>query len=236
MTSTNQPKPNPIPAVLVYAPPSDPEPSRASWFRSEDKVAAKTAAEAAKLFAIEIKSEAEKELTAGVHEGALKSSGRIVLGSVSAEAYKRIVEHARKISATAFPAEALKPGGTAKPGSEQTMNDPLKGVSSPTASKPAPVPETSPVAAAGLSPSSSSLEKLHLAPPNPWDTLRVGARVLAAYWGETREYEGFWLATVKRIENGQFTLEWFGAPEFPAFKSEPKNIAVPHPEFRPTSK
>ena len=68
------------------------------------------------------------------------------------------------------------------------------------------------------------------------ETLRVGARVLAAYWNEKREFEGFWLATVKRIEHGEFTLEWFDAPEYPAFKSRPQDIAVPHPEFRVSGK
>ena len=60
--------------------------------------------------------------------------------------------------------------------------------------------------------------------------------MLAAYWNEKREFEGFWLATVKRIDKGEFTLEWFQAPEYPAFKSRPKNIAVPHPEFRVSGK
>jgi hypothetical protein len=67
------------------------------------------------------------------------------------------------------------------------------------------------------------------------DTLRVGARVLAAYWNEKREFEGFWLATVKRIEPGEFTLEWFDA-DYPAFKSATKNVALLHPEFRVTGK
>ena len=62
------------------------------------------------------------------------------------------------------------------------------------------------------------------------------ARVLAAYWIDKREFEGFWLATVKRIENGEFTLEWFESPEYPAFKSRPQDIAVPHPEFQVTGK
>ena len=68
------------------------------------------------------------------------------------------------------------------------------------------------------------------------ETLRVGARVLAAYWNEKREFEGFWLATVKRIDHGEFTLEWFDSPEYPAFKSRPQDIAVPHPEFRVSGK
>jgi hypothetical protein len=66
--------------------------------------------------------------------------------------------------------------------------------------------------------------------------LRVGARVLAAYWSEKREFEGFWLATVKRIEAGEYILEWFDAPGYPAFKSRPQDIAVPHPEFRVSGK
>ena len=68
------------------------------------------------------------------------------------------------------------------------------------------------------------------------ETLRVGARVLAAYWNEKREFEGFWLATVKRIDHGEFTLEWFEYPDYPTFKSRPENIAVPHPEFRVSDK
>ena len=71
--------------------------------------------------------------------------------------------------------------------------------------------------------------------PSPWEALRVGSRVLAAYWNEKWEFEGFWLATVKRIENGEFTLEWFDA-DYPAFKSAAKNVAMLHPEFRVTGK
>ena len=68
------------------------------------------------------------------------------------------------------------------------------------------------------------------------ETLRVGARVLAAYWNEKREFEGFWLATVKRIEPGEYLLEWFESPGYPPFKSRPQDIAVPHPEFRVSGK
>ena len=72
--------------------------------------------------------------------------------------------------------------------------------------------------------------------PNPWEALRVGARVLAPFWNDKREFDGFWLATVKRIENGEFTLAWVETPEYPAFKSAPKNVAMLHPEFRVTGK
>ena len=98
-------------------------------------------------------------------------------------------------------------------------------------------PDSKPPSSANPGPAATSkLETTVAAAPNPWETLRVGARVLAAYWNEKREFEGFWLATVKRIDKGEFTLEWFQEPEYPAFKSRPKNIAVPHPEFRVSGK
>ena len=60
--------------------------------------------------------------------------------------------------------------------------------------------------------------------------------MLAAYWNEDKEFEGFWLATVKRIEAGEYTLEWVDEPGYPPFKSRPQDIAVPHPEFRVSGK
>ena len=68
------------------------------------------------------------------------------------------------------------------------------------------------------------------------ETLRVGARVLAAYWNQKREFEGFWVAIIKRIDHDEFTLEWFESPGEPAFKSRPQDIAVLHPEFRLSGK
>ena len=175
MTIPIQPKPLPIPAIIVCGTPTSPELTQASWFRAEDKQAAKAAAEALKFSVIDIQTEAEA-LTIGVHEGVLKGSGRMIVGSVSSEVYRRIENYVAGIAVV----EA--------------------------------VPK----------------------PPN--SEAGTGARVLAAYWNEKREFEGFWVATVKRIDKGEFTLEWFDAPEYPAFKSRPKNIAVPHPEFRVTGK
>jgi hypothetical protein len=64
------------------------------------------------------------------------------------------------------------------------------------------------------------------------ETLRVGAWVLAAYWNEKREFEGFRLAIIKRIDRDECTLEWFDGPEYSAFKCRPQDIAILHPEFR----
>jgi hypothetical protein len=200
-----------VPAVLVYGTPSSPALTQASWFRAEDKEAAKEAAKELKFSVIELLTEADRALAAGAHEGVLKGSGRLIVGSVSAETFRKIEEHVRKAA-----------GGpdTSKPDSAVATT---KSVREQSTNAPQPTPPASP---------NSDLAST----PTPWDTLRVGARVLAAYWNEQREFEGFWVATVKRIEHGEFTLEWFDAPQYPAFKCAPKNVAIAHPEFRVTSK
>jgi hypothetical protein len=101
---TNEPKPNPLPAILVYGTPSSPALTQASWFRAEDKEAARAAAEALKFSVIELQTDAEKALTAGVHEGVLKGSGgRMIVGSVASEVYRRIEEYGRKRLAADIP-------------------------------------------------------------------------------------------------------------------------------------
>jgi hypothetical protein len=69
MTNPTQPKPNPVPAILVYGTPSGPAFTQASWFRAEDKEAVKSAAEALKFSVIELHTDADKALAAGAHEG-----------------------------------------------------------------------------------------------------------------------------------------------------------------------
>ena len=97
MTSATQPKPNPLPALLVYGTPSGPALTQASWFRAEDREEVKAAAEALKFSVIELQTDADKALAAGAHEGVLKGSGgRLIVGTVSAEVYRRIEEHVRK--------------------------------------------------------------------------------------------------------------------------------------------
>ena len=215
MTTATNVKPNPLASILVYGCPTDPELTQASWFRAEDREAAKAAADVLKFAVIELKTEDEKALTLGVHEGVFKGSGRMIVGSVSSEVFRRIENYARKGSAANDPArlESVAPSG-AKASSEQTINTGSTG------------------AIVGAARKSDTLAST----PTPWKALKVGARVLAAYWNEEKEFEGFWLATVKRIDAGEFTLEWFEAPEYPAFKMPSKNVALVHPEFRPTGK
>jgi hypothetical protein len=217
MTGATQPKATPLPAILVYGTPSSPALTQASWFRAEDKEAVKAAAKALKFSVIELQTDAERALAAGVHEGVLKGSGRMIVGSVSAEVYRRIEDYGRKGAAGDAPSQPET--ATTKPASEQNTNTGAGAIS------PGPAPASLAASATGKPDSAAARE-----------TLRVGARVLAAYWNEKREFEGFWLATVKRIEPGEFTLEWFDAPGYPAFKSRPQDIAVPHPEFRVSGK
>jgi hypothetical protein len=211
MTNSTLPKPYPVPAILVYGTPSSPAMTQASWFRAEDKEAVKAAAAALKFSVVELQTDADKALAAGAHEGVLKSSGRMIVGSVSAEVYRRIEEHVRKDAGSPDPSKPDNAAATIKPASEQNMNEPHS---------------------ARLATGKPILDSA----PNPWEALRVGAKVLAALWDEKQEFAGFWLATVKRIENGEFTLEWFEWPEYPAFKSPAKNVAITHPEFRVTGK
>jgi hypothetical protein len=217
MTTATQPKSNPVPAILVYGTPGGPALTQASWFRAEDKETAKAAAKALKFSVIELQTDADRALAAGAHEGILEGSGRMIVGSVSADLYRRIEEHVRHGAASSEPSKLETATATrAKPVSEQNTNICAADLISP-------------------GPSRASLATPAISKPDraiARETLRVGARVLAAYWNEKREFEGFWVATVKRIEPDGYTLEWFDAPEYPPFKSRPQNIAVPHPEFR----
>ncbi len=220
MTNAPQPKPTPLPAIIVYGTPTSPGLTQASWFRAEDKEAVKAAAAALKFSVIELQTDAEKALTAGVHEGVLKGSGRMIVGSVSAEVYRRIEQFVGKGASAPDSSKPEFAAATTKSASEQTTNVGAAGAISP-----APARATLAAPASGRPDGVTARE-----------TLRVGARVLAAYWNEKREFEGFWLATVKRVEPGEYTLEWFDTPEYPAFKSRPQDIAVPHPEFRVSGK
>jgi hypothetical protein len=221
MTTPAQPNPNPLPAILVYGTPGSPELTQASWFRAEDKEAAKAAAAELKFSVIELQTDAEKALATGAHEGVLKGSGRMIVGSVSAEVYRRIQEHVGKGASALDPSQPeIAAARATKPASEQSMN-----ISVADAISPGPAPASLATPAIDKPDSTTARE-----------TLRVGTRVLAAYWNEKREFGGFWVATVKRIEPGEYTLEWFDAPEYPPFRSRPQDIAVPHPEFRVSGK
>ena len=81
MTGATQPKPDPVPAILVYGTPSGLALTQASWFRAEDKEAVKAAAETLKFAVIELRTDADRALAAGAHEGVLKGSGRMIVST-----------------------------------------------------------------------------------------------------------------------------------------------------------
>src|SRR5271170_7000525 len=105
MTNPTEPQAKPLPAILVYGTPSGPALPQASWFRAEDKEAVKAAAKELKFSVIELQTDADRALAAGAHEGVLKDSGRMIVGSVSAEVYRRIEEHVRKGAGAPDPSE-----------------------------------------------------------------------------------------------------------------------------------
>src|SRR5208282_5337490 len=105
------------------------------------------------------------------HEGVLKGSGRMIVGSVSAEVYRQIEEHVRKAAGAVDAYKAENVAATAaKPASEQSTNIGAAGPSSPGPAR------ATPAAPASDKPDNATSREI----------LRVGARVLAAYWNEKR--------------------------------------------------
>jgi hypothetical protein len=209
MINSNPSKTDPKAAIIVYGRQHAEGLPQAAWFRAEDKQAAKASAAEMKLSVIELKSDAEKALAVGVHEGVLKGSGRMIVGAVEPEVYRRIEEHVSK-----------QPAGTAAPKSADASSSEV----------------SASAAAAGKTGADAVAASGDTGPvaPNPtlsWQSLRVGDSVLAAYWNEKREPEGWWVATVARIDGNEFVLRWPNEPQYPVFKRAPKHVAILHPEF-----
>jgi hypothetical protein len=195
MTKPDQPKPIPLPLLLVYGKPTSPDLPQASWFRVEDRLVVRSAAQTLKFSVIDIATEADRALIAGVHEGVLKGNGRIIVGSVSVEAYQRIEEHARNAaSASASPPVSTEIAG-AKPALEQTTNTLEKGEATPSAAKAPPrAPDGKVVAAPAISPDDVKPE------PTPardaWDALHVGSHVIGKYWESDGQPNGWWIGVI----------------------------------------
>ena len=231
MTSPTQPKSTPLPALLVYGTPTSPELTQASWFRAEDKQAAKAAAETLKFSAIDIQTEAEKALTVGVHEGVLKGSGRMIVGSVTTEVYRRIEDYVRKTSGAASPTPANTAASEAKPAPEQITNVSATGTD---ATSPAPVvaspasPDSKPPSATPVAASTGKAENATSAPASPWDTLRVGSYVIAKYPDESF---GWWPAIITAIDKRDFIIRWPDEPRTIPSKVKRKHVAIIHPDL-----
>jgi hypothetical protein len=227
VTKSDQPKPAPTPLLLVYGKPTSPALPQASWFRIEERQAVIAAAQTLRFNVIEIATEADRASFAGVHEGVLKNQERMIVGSVAVEVYQRIEAYVRKAAGDRASPTMSNEVAEVGPALEQNKN-PSVGSEPFTASAPQTASAGAPTSGTGTAPPANSL--------NPAQSLRVGARVLAACWNKKNEFDGFWLATVKRIDKNELTLEWVQAPEYPVFKSKPTDIAVPHPHFRMSRK
>jgi hypothetical protein len=199
MINSNIARPDPLAAIIVFGKPGGPDLPQASWFKAEDIVAVKAAAGPLKFSVIELRTDADKVFAIGVHEGVLKGSGRMIIGSVTPEVYSRIEEFVRK-AASADPAADTKSAAPA----------------TPVAAQASPVEPSSPTA--------------------PWESLRVGGTVLAAYWNTKKELEGFWPAIIARADKNEVVLQWRDTPEFEPGKVERKHIAILHPDFLASGK
>lgn len=122
MTNSPQPKAISTPALLVYGKPASPDLPQASWFRAEDRPTVAAAAQSLKFSVLDIQTEAEKALTVGVHEGVLKGNGRMIVGSVTPDVYKRIEEYAAKASPAPAAASVSDGAAMAKMATEQNGN------------------------------------------------------------------------------------------------------------------
>jgi hypothetical protein len=209
MTNLIPPKPDPKAAIIVYGRQHTEGLPQAAWFRAEDRSAAKTSAAELKLSVIELKTDVEKALATGVHEGVLKGSGRMIVGAVEPDVYRRIEEYVGKQSP---PATATKPADAPSTGAVALL-----------------VSAAKPGADVAAAPGNSAA--LTFNQTQPWQSLRVGDSVLALYWNEKKEPEGWWVAAIVRIEKNEFVLRWPNEPDYPIFNRGPKHVAILHPEF-----
>jgi hypothetical protein len=213
MTSSNQPKSNPTSVLLVYGKPTSPALPQASWFRVEDRTTIVAAAQSLKFSVLDVQAAGDRSLLDGVHEGVLKGTGRIIVGYVSPEVYKRIEEYVTKASPAPAAVAASEEAARAKASTEQSAND---GVQSTATSSTAKAPPTAP-------------DKLTPV-PEAWAALRVGSHVVAKHWYDG-EANGWWIAEITVVEGNDFVIRWLDEPSTPPLKIERKHVALPHPDF-----
>ena len=215
MTKPEPTKPVPLPALLVYGKPTSADLPQASWFRISDRQAVAAAAHALKLTIIDIAAEEDRALLAGVHEGVLKTGGRLIVGSVTVDVYKRIEEHTAKASAS--PAALASSDNAAAPKSATEQN---KNTSGAGKAGSAPVP---PAGKRDLPPTR---------PRDPWDALRVGDHVVAKYWETDGSPYGWWVGVIVEIvTDGVFIIRWPDEQKTPPLKIGRKHVAILHPSY-----
>ena len=212
MTSPTRTRAIPIPALLVYGKPTSPDISQASWFRAEDRPTVAAAAKSLKFSVLDIRTDSDRALLAGVHEGVLKGAGRMIVGSVTPEVYKRIEEYVAKASPAPVAAPASVEAAGAKAFLEQNTNIGGKGAAA--SSKALPM----------------APDKLDPA-PDAWAALRVGSHVVGKYWDDDGTPYGWWIGVITAIGKDDFMIRWPDEPTTPPLKIERKHVALLHPDF-----
>jgi hypothetical protein len=231
MTKPDQPNLPNVPLLLVYGKPPGPDLPQASWFRIEDRLAVDAAAQALKFHVIEIVTEADRALLAGVHEGVLKGNGRVIVGSVAIDDYRRIEEKLRERVRAAEPPAAVSDASGAKAAPEQTKNLDGQAAAAPTAGTAiATITVAKPEGASRLSPTSD--KPISPAVPDPWDTLRIGAHILAKEWDEKGSAIGWWVGTITGFAKQDFVIVWLeDIKKTTPIKVKRKHIAILHPSY-----
>ena len=163
---------------------------------------------------LDIQTEADRTLLAGVHEEVLKGNGRMIVRSVTPEVYKRIEEYVAKTSPAPVSMAASIEAAGAKASPEQNTNRREKGTAAPLTAK------TPPMAPDELDPA-----------PSAWAALRVGSHVAAKYWYSDGQANGSWIAVITAIEGNDFIIRWPDEPTTPPLKVERKHVAILHPDF-----
>jgi hypothetical protein len=212
MTS-NQTKSTPQVALLVFGKPTSADLPQASWFRAEDRSTVIAAAQSLKFSVLDIQTDGDRSLLDGVHEGVLKGTGRIIVGSVSPEVYKRIEDYAAKGTGALAVKGSNDTAARAKASTEQSTNNGAEGAATSSTAKVRP---TAP-------------EKLTPV-PDAWAALRVGSHVVAKHWYDG-EANGWWIAVITAVEGDDFVIRWLDEPSTPPLKIERKHVALPHPDF-----
>jgi hypothetical protein len=212
-------KPIPIPAILVFGKPTSPDVPQASWFHAEDRPTVLAAAQSLKFSVLDIQTAAEKALTLGVHEGVLKGNGRMIVGSVTPEVYKRIEEYAAKANAEAPAKSEVGGPDAAKPAIEQNKNKNSAGATATTSTLSA----------------SSGGKAADVGASSAWDALRVGDHVVGKYWEEDGHPNGWWIGIVSAIDGDDFVIRWPDEPRKPPVKIERRHIAILDPSYDVTT-
>ena len=213
MTTAPQSKPIPIPALLVYGKPTSPELPQASWFHAEDRPIVVAASQSLKFSVLEIRTDAERALIVGVHEGVLKGNSRMIVGSVTPEVYKRIEDYVTKALPAPAAASANEEAARAKTSLEQNTNANEKGSATSSTAKAPPTAPDKPTA------------------PDAWAALRVGSHVAAKHWYSDGQANGWWIAVITAIEGNDFIIRWPDEPTTRPLKIERKHVAILHPDF-----